>query len=1146
VAVLIGYDDRVNGPMEKSLDDFVPIQEGGDIPEHRIWYFRKTGNDDQGDSDDGLETNENLDPAAQLSNVEIQELVLWDRKGRADKLFSDSGEASKVISPETIANVRDAMNNMARLEAEKKEKKRLREKERQRKQQRQKAKADALALLGLQTQQEKEPKPQLPLERYTWHKTTHFEFSCDENAWVLNSKASETAVHTSKDFKIVSWNVLFDFHDKKQNDDCERWMAIVKELEQQHATVVALQEVTPAFLIILCASELVRTEYAVTAAPPFSSTVSPYGNLLLWRKNEFRAVSTWLCRDGEKNRSNLAALERHMSGEILLVASVHLLADKLGSSAAAARRRELSSVVGQLQTLEGRLCQNENVVVPIIVGDFNANEQQNELEDGCFAGEAMVGNQPREGFFVDAWTLLSGNEPGYTFDPQKNPRAALTRAQTTQGVEPKRCDRLYIARHGQGGKINHDRKLEVELVPLDGFLLGANDELPPSDHFGLSISFGLGAQSRRIPSLTNPSILGMDAWSASIESSNDSLLGIQLGEREIGGVQISDEQSSLPIPHVTLLHGFAAMDSRQATNLAIEACGKAVKIFLEQQDRVGDDGFDLSVDPESLDVFAHQSSSSLVLNLKRHNSWLSHLYSSFTKVFPRCHHQETRFADGWTPHVTLGNFATSNTARNKIFEIRQNAEWITDRAKLPVKAITVFKRHKPDGKFYAISSIPLCKKPSIDRLSRYPVLNDGWSSYYEGQSEAVLGEIERACEFTAKNLDCTAKLCLSGSHALGVGVSGLSDIDVVVHINGDYNSSEVADKFFPDLASRLSDVHPTAKLRMRTAGSGTSSLSVLTAKLFPSSPALDIIPCVLNSNDGSPVDEKSIMAFNATKDLMSMEQSFGERSSDQCMIFRSVLRTVKMWAWKEGIYGASLGFLGGGGWAYLVHHVLSDAFLSGELGPGCNGHDALLFFFEEVKKLDSLILSAENTSLDVERAKARGTMCMIAPVSLQNYARNSTPSTTKATLHAIKSASEDSLKRVLTEKRILERLLERLRESHRFAIVATVKLQKSLKTSDGEMAQAKGWLSTQLLQLLLALERNSPGERHPRLYSNSVRQDSALEVSFSFYIGVNGSSASMSGLLKEWKQHIQTAYPSTPCQFDLAVLPTTNLQPLQH
>jgi len=32
VAVLIGYDDRVNGPMEKSLDDFVPIQEGGDIP----------------------------------------------------------------------------------------------------------------------------------------------------------------------------------------------------------------------------------------------------------------------------------------------------------------------------------------------------------------------------------------------------------------------------------------------------------------------------------------------------------------------------------------------------------------------------------------------------------------------------------------------------------------------------------------------------------------------------------------------------------------------------------------------------------------------------------------------------------------------------------------------------------------------------------------------------------------------------------------------------------------------------------------------------------------------------------------------------------------------------------------------------------
>jgi hypothetical protein len=34
--VVLGYSDGILGPMEMFLCDYVPISQGGDIPEHRI------------------------------------------------------------------------------------------------------------------------------------------------------------------------------------------------------------------------------------------------------------------------------------------------------------------------------------------------------------------------------------------------------------------------------------------------------------------------------------------------------------------------------------------------------------------------------------------------------------------------------------------------------------------------------------------------------------------------------------------------------------------------------------------------------------------------------------------------------------------------------------------------------------------------------------------------------------------------------------------------------------------------------------------------------------------------------------------------------------------------------------------------------
>ncbi|CAK9045799.1 unnamed protein product [Durusdinium trenchii] len=78
--VSIGYEDRFLGPMEVKLLDFQP---GGDIPLHRIYYFRR-----------GAE-------------------VLWDRKHRLDRIFN--AEAAEA-APETVEAIQKARRTAEKIE----------------------------------------------------------------------------------------------------------------------------------------------------------------------------------------------------------------------------------------------------------------------------------------------------------------------------------------------------------------------------------------------------------------------------------------------------------------------------------------------------------------------------------------------------------------------------------------------------------------------------------------------------------------------------------------------------------------------------------------------------------------------------------------------------------------------------------------------------------------------------------------------------------------------------------------------------------------------------------------------------------------------------------------------------------------------
>jgi uncharacterized protein (UPF0248 family) len=85
-SVFFGYSDRIHGPSERRcLQDYVPASQGGDIPEHRINYFR------------------------------IGNSVLWDRRSRLDKIFDNSGDGTAHVCSETLHDIQLVKATAARL-----------------------------------------------------------------------------------------------------------------------------------------------------------------------------------------------------------------------------------------------------------------------------------------------------------------------------------------------------------------------------------------------------------------------------------------------------------------------------------------------------------------------------------------------------------------------------------------------------------------------------------------------------------------------------------------------------------------------------------------------------------------------------------------------------------------------------------------------------------------------------------------------------------------------------------------------------------------------------------------------------------------------------------------------------------------------
>jgi len=1110
---VMGYDCRINGPLEKCVKDYKNINDGGDIPEHRIQYFRRK------------------------DTQQISRSFLWDRASRLDKLFGSGLGSDAPLAPASLQDAWRAERTMQRLAEERAK---LAEEKAKRRARQQRAKALAAKKLNAAMNQHAESSLDSEItsgrsnDRHTWYSVNCF-YSYDAKIldWTMYKTPQRPPEVSSDDsggnLRFVTWNVLFDLQRNEQNEFIQgdksllsdgdntttRWSSLIQTLADEEADVIALQEVTPRFLNLLLSREWVRHGYSSTASPSDATSLQPYGNLTLWKRGSVTALGSYLCRDVGRNRVVVVSLCDSQRAGVLNVANVHLPADQHGNDGITrdrtiARQKELVAVIAKLQVLEQRHHQQQQQLhrsgvcpIPVILGDFNSGDDALNLFHGCV--------------FQDAWQLrqIQRNDGdcdrGFTFDWKLNSRANRTRLHGHSDRPPRRIDRIYVGRQGK----------DSALVPLDARLLGKNDneEFPPSDHFGVSVSFSV-REHRSQDQIMYDQVRGnRNAWAAAASPTADTLLALVLdeGSSSVRTTDLFDSSSSLPIPHVTLLNGFVDLSSDETTRLATQAVGDVIRQTLTSNDPA--QAWFLPVNHSSLILFEHRASATMVCvpdTTINGGSWLHHVYETLRATFSLCHEQESRFADGWTPHLSIASFLDASAARVAIDKIRSSQNWIKEQdpsCHLRAYGLGLFRRDVDDGKFYPVATVPLSgnRHREVRLADTNNFLRDAglaWSASTMASASIILQDLERACQYTNKQLydgHLKANISTYGSHSLGVSLPGISDLDTVILLrpkstddDGTIRSASES-QYLNCVAARLTALHKGAKTRMRfSSDSNGVALFLLTVKMFPQSPSVDVMLCRTTAA-GVPINAVGQSAMEAIKDSDYLRDSFrglqfcSSDTLDSWQVYQGALRIIKLWAVRRQIYGASMGYLGGGGWAAMLLWVLQRG---GRTFPikadtlSAAAQELAARFFENVVRLygNSNHVIAVSDDIDdalVQRVAAvtasRGSMSVLAPISGGDFGRSTTKATTSTIWNEI----------LLAQGKLVEGGIPPLLSSpFEFcaALCERVLLLRVAIPRDTKPNEIRAWGATQALHLTVALEP----EISLRLCSHIIKRENAF------------------------------------------------------
>lgn len=184
---------------------------------------------------------------------------------------------------------------------------------------------------------------------------------------------------------------------------------------------------------------------------------------------------------------------------------------------------------------------------------------------------------------------------------------------------------------------------------------------------------------------------------------------------------------------------------------------------------------------------------------------------------------------------------------------------------------------------------------------------------------------------------------------------------------------------------------------------------MLTIKLGPNLPSADLV-LARTSQEGA-VDVTSQQALDSIDDSRVIIRRVEELGM-KLAVFQGAVRTVKLWANRRGIYGSSMGYLGGGGWVVLMtcllEHKTQWIHLIDATDDAASVQHIVRFFFSHVLEFWSNIrvVTLQGTNTAELGEDQRSNMAVLAPTSGGNFGRSSTRSTTQQTWNELRRAAQ--------------------------------------------------------------------------------------------------------------------------------------------
>lgn len=815
----------------------------------------------------------------------------------------------------------------------------------------------------------------------------------DQN-WVAVEEVAESVNVDS--ITVATWNILFNLYDKEKIQTERRWPAIFQHLQKCDADIIALQEVTPDFVELLLSQDWVGN-YFISESPT-GDTVKPYGNLIISR------LPFTLVEYKFTEHKRLLVGSWQINGDFLHVAVVHLTSDR-AQDAVARRSHQISTTVNYLQQLPGDC---------LIVGDFNTR--------GSLQEESL-----HQTGFVDVWEELHPYEVGYTFDPQSNPLAALI---SLHG-DSSRLDRVLFRKNLDiNQNINnfcHPQSIEIFATEAVADTQGL---IYPSDHFGLRCC------------LKTSRLKTSELETSGLETSSNTLIS---EISEISGISHHQLQTVKPVyqsaiviippdelfppiqairkrydarferwmPHINLIYGFLPDsyfdDAAKIITSALENFQPFTITFREFKTFTHRKKATAWLLPVVEEEVKQKELAQKQVKQEDAKNGLHDLQRVLQELFPQCDEQSSKSSAGFTPHLSVGQFATREEAFNNL------PQWHP--MTFTVNSIALISR-QGDEPFQIKHLIPLGKTPTpttvgakvlsplvsnkitdspppstetnlrqiVDKLA--PKL----SEFERQQRQTVLEIITQACE---ECLGFQPSLELFGSSRLGVETSG-SDLDVVCLIP-EYVCGE---DFLVRVEKKLQGLTQRSQLVL------DARIPLLRLEIEGVLVDLlcDTVAQNITSQNITATANGQFAKVGKSTQITGAQRGCWEADLIMEMVkksfpletFRELLRAVKAWAKSRQIYGNSWGFLGGFSWTLLVAwSCIFDQDRDSNLNKNKHLEALLVNFFQILNQYDGkevIALTAIGKEYKIELPRDR--LPIVTSVSpCQNSARNVTRST---------------------------------------------------------------------------------------------------------------------------------------------------------